>query len=55
MGLQALDELENHRTATADALLKNLDFLKAAAKTQAVLVDMVVPSVQFLVQAAGKP
>ncbi|HEY6845664.1 MAG TPA: family 20 glycosylhydrolase [Terracidiphilus sp.] len=55
MGLQALDELENHRTATADALLKNLDFLKAAAKPQAVLVDMVVPSVQFLVQAAGKP
>jgi hexosaminidase len=55
MGLQALDELEDHRTATADALLKNLDFLKAAAKLQAVLVDMVVPSVQFLVQAAGKP
>jgi hexosaminidase len=55
MGLQALDELEDHRTATADALLKNLDFLKAAAKPQAVLVDMVVPSVQFLVQAAGKP
>jgi hexosaminidase len=55
MGLQALDELEDHRTATADALLKNLDFLKAAAKLQAVLVDMVVPSIQFLVQAAGKP
>jgi hexosaminidase len=55
MGLEALDDLENHRTTSANALEKNLDLLKTAAKPQAVLVDMVVPSVQLLVEAAGKP
>ena len=55
MGLEALDDLENHRTASANALEKNLDLLKTAAKPQAVLVDMVVPSVRLLVEAAGKP
>lgn len=55
MGLEALDDLENHRTASANALEKNLDRLKTAAKPQAVLVDMVVPSVRLLVEAAGKP
>lgn len=55
IGLQALDDLENHRVVNADALQKNLDFLKSAAKPQAVLIDMVVPSMQLLVQAAGKP
>jgi hexosaminidase len=55
MGLKALDDLENHRTASAEALEKNLDLLKTRAKPQAVLVDMVVPSVELLVQAAGKP
>jgi len=52
MGLQALDALQNHRVVSADLQQQNLAWLKTAAKPQAVVVDMVVPSVELLVQAA---
>jgi len=54
LGLQALDDLKNHRTLAADAKEKDLQLLKEAAKPKAVLLDMVVPSVKLLVQAAAK-
>jgi hexosaminidase len=53
VGLQALDDLQNHHVADAAALQKNMQLLEAAKKPQAVLLDMVAPSVQILVQAAG--
>jgi hexosaminidase len=53
LGLQALDDLKDHRAVDGDALQKKLDLLKAAAKPQAVLLDMVAPSVELLVQASG--
>jgi hexosaminidase len=53
IGLQALDDLKDHRAAAADSLKKKLDILKAAEKPQAVLLDMVAPSVELLVQATG--
>lgn len=51
IGLQALDDLQNHRVVSTDARQKNLEFLQTAAKPQAVLVDMIVPPVTLLVQA----
>jgi len=54
IGLQALDDLKNHRAVSAEAREKNLELLKAAAKPQAVLVDKVVPSVELLVKASGR-
>jgi len=53
LGLQALDNLQNHRVPDAATLEKNLQLLKAAGKPQAVLLDMVAPSVELLVQATG--
>jgi hexosaminidase len=52
MGLQALEDLQNHRVVSAGMRQQNLAWLKTAAKPQAVVVDMVVPSVELLVQAA---
>jgi hexosaminidase len=54
VGLQALDDLKNHRAVSADAREKDIELLKAAAKPKAVLLDMVAPSVQLLVKASGK-
>jgi hexosaminidase len=51
IGLQALDDLEQNRLVPADARQRNLDFLKSAAKPQAVLLLMVAPSVERLVEA----
>jgi hexosaminidase len=51
LGLQALDALQNHRVVNADTRQQNLAWLKTAEKPQAVVVDMVVPSVELLVQA----
>jgi hexosaminidase len=50
IGLKALDDLEHHRASNMD---KSMEALEAAAKPQAVLLDMVVPSVQLLVKAAS--
>ncbi|MHB1957431.1 MAG: beta-N-acetylhexosaminidase [Acidobacteriaceae bacterium] len=52
IGLQALDDLENNRAMDTDTRSQNLSMLETAAKPQAVLVDMVAPSVQLLVEAA---
>jgi hexosaminidase len=53
IGLEALDDLDNHRAVKDAKLHENLKLLKAAGKPQAVLLDMVVPSVELLVKAAG--
>jgi hexosaminidase len=53
LGLQAIEDLKHNRKADAAALQKNLQWLQNAAKPQAVLLDMVVPSVQLLVKASG--
>jgi hexosaminidase len=53
MGLQALDDLQNHHVADIASLQKNMQLLEAAKKPQAILLDMVAPSVQLLVQATG--
>ncbi len=54
IGLEALDDLQNHRVASSAAVEKNLEFLKVAEKPQAVLLDMVAPSAELLVQATAK-
>jgi hexosaminidase len=54
VGLQALDDLKNHHTVSADARDKNLQMLKAAAKPKAILLDEAVPGVELLVKASGK-
>ncbi len=54
IGLQALDDLKNHRAVSADAREKNLELLKTAAKPQAVLVDKVVAAVEVLVKAGTR-
>jgi hexosaminidase len=51
IGLQALDALENNRAIDANTRSQNVSFLKTAAKPQAVLIDMLAPSVELLVQA----
>jgi hexosaminidase len=53
LGLQALDDLNDHHGVDGEALQKKLDLLKAASKPEAVLLDMVAPSVELLVQASG--
>jgi hexosaminidase len=53
IGLEALDAKKNHQPMDPDVQTKNLQLLKAAEKPQAVLVDMVVPSVVLLVESAG--
>jgi hexosaminidase len=54
VGLEALNDLKNHRAVSAEAREKKLEMLKAAAKPQAVLLDRVAPSVELLVRASGK-
>lgn len=51
IGLQALDDLQNNRPVSADARKRNIEFLQLAAKPQVVLLLMVAPSVELLVQA----
>jgi len=53
IGLGALDDLSDHRVTEAGALQQKTAWLKDAEKPQAVLLDMVVPPVELLVQAAG--
>jgi hypothetical protein len=48
-----LDNLQNHRKVDTATLKDNMQLLKVAEKPQAVLLDMVVPSVELLVQATG--
>jgi len=51
IGLQALDDLKHNQPVNADVRNRNIDFLDAAAKPQAVLLLMVAPSVETLVKA----
>jgi hexosaminidase len=51
IGLQALDDLHEHRLVNADVRNRNIEFLESAAKPQAVLLLMVAPAVEELVQA----
>ncbi len=54
IGLQALDDLQNHHAPDAAATQSNLQALKEAEKPQAVLIDKVVTAVEVLVEASGK-
>src|SRR5467141_3302012 len=51
IGLQALDDLREDRLVSADVWQRNIEFLKSSGKPQAVLLLMVAPSVELLVQA----
>jgi hexosaminidase len=51
IGLQALNDLHENRLVSTEARQRNIDFLKASEKPQAVLLLMVAPSVELLVQA----
>jgi hexosaminidase len=53
IGVQALDAKKNHQPMSPEVQSKNLELLKAAEKPQAVLLDMVAPSVVLLVESAG--
>jgi len=54
IGLEALDNLENHSAMSSDAKQKNLAILKNAEKPQAVLRLMVVQPIELLVQSTAK-
>lgn len=51
IGLQALEDLKANRAVGAELRQQNIDFLKTAAKPQSVLLLMIAPSVETLVQA----
>ena len=51
IGLQALDDLEENRPVSRAARQQSIEFLKFSAKPQAVLLLMVVPSVELIVEA----
>jgi hexosaminidase len=51
IGLEALDALHENRLVSAELRQRNLESLKASGKPQAVLLLMVAPSVELLVQA----
>ena len=51
IGLQALDDLRNNRPVSAEVRQRNIEFLKASAKPQAVLLLMVASPVECLVEA----
>lgn len=51
IGLEALDSLQENRPLSGDVRKQNIDFLIEAAKPHAVLLLMVAPSVQTLVEA----
>jgi hexosaminidase len=53
IGLQTLDDLQEHRAVSGEARERNIEFLKSAGKPQAVLLLMVAPSVELLVEATN--
>jgi hexosaminidase len=53
IGLQALDNLHDNRLISPDLRQRNIEFLQAAGRPQAVLLLMVAPSVELLLQATG--
>jgi len=50
-GLDAIGYLREHKSAPADWRMRQLAFLKTAEKPQAVLLNMIAPAVEKLVQA----
>ena len=52
IGLLALDSLQNNLPETAESQKEQLSQLKDLEKPEAVLIDMIVPGVEVLVQAA---
>jgi hexosaminidase len=52
IGLKALDDLRDKRAVNAAAKQHNIEFLKAASKPQSVLLLMVAPPVELLVEAS---
>jgi len=54
IGLSALENIQNRRKADAAEASRNMSTLKAAEKPQAVLRNMVAPSVELLVQASAR-
>ena len=52
IGLRALDDLQNHRSANSDLAQSNMQLLKAMEKPEAVLRNMIVPPVESLLQAS---
>lgn len=51
IGLQALDNLQNHRTITPEERQHDIERLQPVEQPHAVLLDMVAPSVELLVRA----
>ena len=51
IGLDAIGYLREHKSAPAEWRTRQLAYLKIAEKPQAVLVNMVAPAVEKLVQA----
>lgn len=51
IGLQTLDDLHDNRSINPDERRRRIELLKAAGEPQAVLLLMVAPSVELLVQA----
>ena len=51
MGLEAMDDLKENRAIRAEVRQRNIDFLTAAGKPQAVLLLMVAPAVKRMVEA----
>jgi hexosaminidase len=51
IGLRALDDLHENRTVNREERQRMIEFLKLSAKPQAVLLLMVAPSVELLVEA----
>ncbi len=52
IGLQALDALHSKSPLSSATRQQDMEFLQRAAKPQAVVIDVVVPSVETLLQAA---
>ena len=52
-GLTALNDIRSKQTAGPDWRNQQVEFLKTAAKPEAVLIDGIVPSVQKLVEATA--
>jgi hexosaminidase len=55
IGLKALDDLHGHHLVGAEARKGTVDFLKSSEKPQSVVLLMVVPPVELLVQATITP
>ena len=53
IGLQALDDLQAHQHPAASTLESDQQTLKAAEKPEAVLRNMIAPSVELLVNASA--